>query len=91
MSTYVKDRRQSRVRLVLLAAIMLLLLVASPAPPAASSRTGCFFYEKNRFYTDATFTTQCGYIVYWCDGSVGRSGCQYTGYTKTEYCECIEY
>ena len=34
----------------------------------------CFLWKRNRYYTDATYTTLCSTRSYYCDGTVGTSG-----------------
>jgi hypothetical protein len=34
----------------------------------------CFWWKGIRYYTDATYTVQCGSRNYYCDGTVGTSG-----------------
>ena len=43
---------------------------------SASERTKsfCFLWKRNRYYTDATYSTLCSTRSYYCDGTVGTSG-----------------
>lgn len=53
----------------------------------------CCLYKVIRWYTDATYSTQCGAQFYYCDGSVGTAGiCNPPSpYYIVEWrCECSE-
>lgn len=44
------------------------------ASPSESANGFCFLYKVIRWYTDATYTNQCGSRFYYCDGTVGTAG-----------------
>ena len=58
-----------------------------------STNDFCCLYKVIRWYTDATYTTQCGSRFYYCDGLVGTAGiCNPPSpYYIVEWrCECSE-
>jgi len=60
-------------------------------PTGESTNDFCFWYKVIRYYTDATYTNQCGSRYYYCDGTVGTAGiCNPPSsyYTVQENCDC---
>jgi hypothetical protein len=67
----------------ILALAMLSMFRATPTADANMRQEHDIFY-----YTDATFTVQCGYYVFPCAGSVHQSGCV-TAYYEDEWYDCF--
>ena len=65
-----------------------LVAAALLATAGAAPRTSARIQEHDIYYfTDATLTTQCGWKVYTCYGTVKQSGCV-TPYTFDEWYDC---
>ena len=80
---HLKRRTGSRALLFMLAIIAMALLSLSRAVPQTDAR---FRQEHDIFYyTDDTYTVQCGYYVFPCTGSVHQSGCVTQYYTEDWY------
>lgn len=74
---------RDRWSLILFVLIALTLLATSSAVPTSKARLR---QEHDIFYyTDATYTVQCGYYVFPCSGSVHQSGCVTQYYTEDWY------
>jgi hypothetical protein len=47
----------------------------------------CFWYQITRYYTDASYSQQCGMLIYYCDGLVGSGGLCRTQFFTIETCD----
>ncbi|HEY9403420.1 MAG TPA: DUF6289 family protein [Pyrinomonadaceae bacterium] len=73
-------------------AIATLMLAVSPAfspAPSAKTSNACLWYKSYTYYSDATYTTQVGMRVHYCDGEKGGAG-TVTQYYTVKDCECLE-
>jgi hypothetical protein len=50
----------------------------------------CLWYKSVTYYTDNTYTTQCGGLMYLCEGLVGSTGPCRTPFYTIQTCECME-
>jgi hypothetical protein len=86
MSNQVKSLLRNRVLVAVLAVLALALLLTSRATPNTNARLR---QEHDIFYyTDATYTVQCGYYIFPCYGSVHQSGCV-TQYYEEDWYDCF--
>jgi hypothetical protein len=69
-----------RIRLVVLAALLIVGTVTLVAAPDHA------FYVT--YYTDGTYTVECGYWYYTCFGSPQRSGCRTAFYIYEDWGDC---
>lgn len=85
MSNRRKSLLVNRVLVAIFACLAIALLLTSRAIPNTNARLR---QEHDIFYyTDATFTVQCGYYVFPCSGSVHQSGCV-TPYYEEDWYDC---
>jgi hypothetical protein len=85
MSKRIKRPIIKRVVVSLFALVAAALLAAAGAAPGTSAR----IQEHDIYYfTDATYTTQCGYKVFSCERTTVQSGCV-TQYTEDEWFDCF--
>jgi hypothetical protein len=62
-----------------------------PISMSEGSDDFCYTYKIIRYYTDASYTDQCGSLFFLCEGLVGSGGpCRTQFYTVEERCECNE-
>ena len=71
---------QKRIRL----AVLLLMLVIGVTSLFAAPDHEIYI----TYYTDATYTDECGYYAYTCFGPPQRSGCQTAYYSVEEGGDC---
>lgn len=90
MLTHAKSLLKKCVRTAVLAFPIGFMLLAPYSVPETSAKRDCYWYRREKYYTDATYTTFCGMKTYFCEGTVGRSGCV-TLYATVETCECGDY
>lgn len=85
MSKKIKRSIARRLVMSLFGLIAAALLVAAGAAPSTSAR----LQEHDIYYfTDATYTTQCGYKIFSCERTTVQSGCV-TQYTQDEWFDCF--
>lgn len=90
MSTRANRRLKRRLHMALILVTMILLLVTSFAPRQTSAQLGCgTIHVRVKYFSGTDKLTQCGYSLYFCDGSFMHSGC-YTDNTTILECECGE-
>jgi hypothetical protein len=89
MSNQARTFSRSRILLATIIGMLALFSLIYTPSPKASTRMQCQWYKNINYFTDATYTTQCGYTVYFCSGGAGHGGC-FTSYTTTGYCDCEE-
>ena len=84
MSYRIKRLIRKRVIAPFLALIAVALLATTSAAPGTSAR----LQEHDIYYfTDDTYTTQCGYKVYSCERTIVSNGCV-TEYYYDEWYDC---
>lgn len=78
-----------------IAVCLLILMVGSFAfasnifTKSETDETNCGWYKRRKYFSDATYTTQVGLRLWFCDGAVGSAG-TLTIYFVEDECECSE-
>ena len=81
----VKSSLRNKVLVPFFAVVFVLLMAISGVVPNSSAR---WRQEHDIFYyTDATYTVQCGYKIYPCYGGIRQSGCV-TEFYIDEWYDC---
>ena len=87
MSKQMKRFFTPRVLVWMLAlAVMFFSLTAAPSSKVKVRASGDETHIT--YYTDATYSTQCGYTVILCSGYRAHNGCT-TAYSTESYIECM--
>lgn len=83
-----KPVRSSRRNKVLVPSLMVVFLALMSITGLISNSSAHWRQEHDIFYyTDDTYTVQCGYKIYPCYGTVRQSGCV-TPYIYDEWYDC---
>lgn len=83
--TFAKFLR-NRILVTCFATVMVFFSITAFPVPSSSSRAADYIITTV-YYTDATYTVQCGFYCRNCQGRIISNGC-YTPYKETTYEPC---